>query len=120
MSGDPVLVSIGMGILISEICHPAFRDLVLTFSTNPIFHDLSKCSTFCEKVYSLSKADWGGSTNFEAAMNKIALIVESKKLKNDEIPNLLIVSDMQFDQARSSGYYSRSTSSSSSSFSIFS
>tara|TARA_X000000950_G_scaffold280066_1_gene373922 strand:- start:96 stop:1991 length:1896 start_codon:yes stop_codon:yes gene_type:complete len=112
MSGDPILVSIGMGILISEICHPAFRDLVLTFSTNPIFHDLSKCSTFCEKVYSLSKADWGGSTNFEAAMNKIALIVESKKLKNDEIPNLLIVSDMQFDQARSSGYYSRSTSSS--------
>ena len=111
MSGDPMLVSIGMGILISEICHPAFRDLVLTFSDNPMFHDLSNCSTFCEKVYSLSKADWGGSTNFEAAMNKIALIVESKKLKNDEIPNLLIVSDMQFDQARSTGYYSRSRSS---------
>ena len=50
MSGDPMLVSIGMGILISEICHPAFRDLVLTFSDNPMFHDLSNCSTFCEKV----------------------------------------------------------------------
>ena len=40
MSGTPMSVSIAMGILLSEICHPAFRDLVLTFHKNPTFHDL--------------------------------------------------------------------------------
>ena len=108
MSGDPMLVSIGMGILVSEICHPAFRDLVLTFSEHPQFHDLSKCPTFCDKVASLARADWGGNTDFEAAMNRIASVVEARRLTQEEIPDMLIVSDMQFDQARDSngyGYY---------------
>jgi hypothetical protein len=105
MSGDPMLVSIGMGILVSEICHPAFRNLVLTFSSRPQFHDLSKCPTFCDKVASLSSADWGGNTNFEAAMNRIASIVEAKRLTQEEIPDMLVVSDMQIDEASGSGGY---------------
>jgi hypothetical protein len=105
MSGDPMLVSIGMGILVSEICHPAFRNLVLTFSSRPQFHDLSKCSTFCDKVASLAHADWGGNTDFKAAMNRIASVVEAKRLTQEEIPDMLVVSDMQFDEARSSGGY---------------
>lgn len=105
MSGDPMLVSIGMGILVSEICHPAFQNLVLTFSGNPQFHDLSGCPTFADKVISLAAADWGGNTDFEAAMNRVAYIVETKRLTQDEIPDLLVVSDMQFDEARGSGGY---------------
>jgi hypothetical protein len=105
MSGNPMLVSIGMGILVSEICHPAFRDLVLTFSGSPQFHDLSKCSTFCDKVTSLARADWGGNTNFEAAMNRIASVVEEKHLTQEEIPDMIVFSDMQFDQARGSCGY---------------
>ena len=105
MSGDPMLVSIGMGILVSEICHPAFRNLVLTFSSRPQFHDLSSCPTFCDKVTSLARADWGGNTDFEAAMNRIASVVEAKRLTQEEIPDMLVVSDMQFDMARGSGGY---------------
>ena len=113
MSGDPMPVSIGMGILVSEICHPAFQNLVLTFSGNPQFHDLSGCPTFCDKVNSLAGADWGGNTDFEAAMNRVAYIVETKRLTQDEIPNMLVVSDMQFDEARGSGGYGYYGSSSS-------
>ncbi len=105
MSGDPMLVSIGMGILVSEICHPAFQNLVLTFSSRPQFHDLSGCPTFCDKVNSLAGADWGGNTDFEAAMNRIASVVEAKRLTQEEIPDMLVVSDMQFDMARGSGGY---------------
>ena len=105
MAGDPMLVSIGMGILVSEICHPAFRDLVLTFSSNPEWHDLRKCSTFYDKVSNLAHAKWGQTTNFESAMELIASTVEKKRLTQDEIPDLLVISDMQINQARGVGCY---------------
>jgi len=88
-----------MGLLISEICHPAFRDLVMMFHETPTWHDLSSCGTFVGKVQSLQRGNWGGSTNFEAAMLLIANVVEKKKLKQEDIPTLMVVSDMQFNHA---------------------
>jgi hypothetical protein len=103
MSGTPMEVSIAMGLLISEISHPAFRDLVMMFHENPQWHDLSKCTSFVDKVQSLMRGSWGGSTNFEGAMNLIAAVVEKQRLKQEDIPTLMVVSDMQFDYA-SGGY----------------
>ena len=40
------------------------------------------------------------STDFAKAMRKIAEMVCSERLEQHDIPDLLIVSDMQFDQAR--------------------
>jgi hypothetical protein len=103
MSGTPMSVSIAMGILLSEVCHDKFRDLVLTFDDNPVFHDLTGCANFTEKVQSLARAPWGGSTNFEGAMQLIADVVRREKLTQEEVPDLMVVSDMQFNQAHS-GY----------------
>jgi hypothetical protein len=104
MSGTPMEVSIAMGVLISEICHPAFRDLVLMFHENPSWHDLSSQTTFVDKVKSLMRGSWGGSTNFEGAMNLIARVIEKEKLKQEDIPVLMVVSDMQFNSAASGGW----------------
>jgi hypothetical protein len=41
MNGTPMLVSIALGILVSEITHESFRDKVLTFHECPRWHDLS-------------------------------------------------------------------------------
>ena len=113
MSGDPMNVSIGLGILISEICNEAFRDLVLTFSEKPEFHSLKGIDGFVNKVSSMSHAGWGMNTNFEAAMNKIANVIETNNLTQKDIPDILCISDMQFDQAcntyNSSDYYDQST-----------
>ncbi|GMI32882.1 hypothetical protein TeGR_g9567 [Tetraparma gracilis] len=100
MSGTPMEVSIAMGLLISEICHPAFRDLVMMFHETPSWHDLKGVGTFTEKVRSLQQGRWGGSTDFEAAMMLVADVVKKQGLKHDEIPTLMVVSDMQFNQAR--------------------
>jgi len=105
MSGTPMLVSIAMGILISEICNPAFRDLVLTFDDNPVFHNLKGKATFTEKVESLARAPWGGSTDFEKAFNLILDVIKRNKLTQEEIPDLMVVSDMQFNQTMGYGYY---------------
>lgn len=52
-----------------------------------------------EKVATLRRAAWGGSTNFEAAMDLIARVVEANRLLPEDIPDLIVFSDMQFDTA---------------------
>lgn len=101
MSGIPMHVSIALGLLISEINNEAFRNRVLTFNTLPKWHNLSSCNTFCDKVKSLKKSPWGGSTNFMFAIELILETAIANKLSNDEIPDLIVFSDMQFNQADS-------------------
>jgi hypothetical protein len=117
MSGTPMSVAIGLGILCSELVDESFRDLVMTFSGDARWEDLSDCKSFVDKVIKLKKAHWEGNTNFYNALNQVALVVRKNKLKQEEIPNLLVISDMQFDSAsglRSSHSYSYGFGSSSS------
>ena len=99
MNGTPMMVSIAMGLLMSEICHPAFRDLVLTFDSNPVFHRLPAEASFTARAKSLQGAPWGGSTNFFGAMQAVASLVRENRLTAEEVPDLMVVSDMQFDEA---------------------
>ena len=100
MSGTPMHVAIALGVLVSEVCHPAFRDKVLTFSEDPQWHQLQPGDAFVDKVQSLQSAHWGGSTDFAKAMRKIAELVSAQRLEQHDVPDLLVVSDMQFDAAR--------------------
>jgi len=100
MSGTPMHVAIALGVLVSEVCHPAFRDKVLTFSEDPRWHQLQPGAAFVDKVQSLQSAHWGGSTDFAKAMRKIAELVSAQRLEQHDVPDLLVVSDMQFDEAR--------------------
>ena len=106
MSGTPMHVAIALGILVSEVTHSAFRDKVLTFHTNPTWHDLSMHTTFVDKVQSLQGAQWGGSTDFGKAMEKIAELVRAERLEQGDVPDLLVISDMQFNQAGAHGGFS--------------
>lgn len=102
MSGVPMEVSIALGILISEITHKAFRNLVMTFETKPRWHVLHSSQTIVQKVRSLARAPWGGSTNFEAAYDLLADVVVGSNLTPEDMPVLIVFSDMQIDQARCS------------------
>jgi hypothetical protein len=109
MSGTPMAVAIGLGILCSELVDESFRDLVMTFSGDARWENLGNCNSFVEKVTKLKQAHWEGSTNFYNALNQVATVVRKNRLKQEEIPNLLVISDMQFDSASgfgSSHFYS--------------
>jgi hypothetical protein len=95
----PISVSIALGILVSEITNKEFRDRVITFESNPRWVNLDDCNNILDKVKKLKSASWGGSTNFEASLKMILSIVEERKLDQDQIPDLIVFSDMQFDQA---------------------
>lgn len=99
MEGTPMEVAIAMGILVSEINDVTFRHRFLTFETSPQWVQLNETMTLEEKVRKTKDAPWGGSTNFYAAMKLIANVVETHRLPMEEVPDLIVFSDMQFDQA---------------------
>ena len=99
MGGQPMEVAIGLGILVSELAAPTFKDRVLTFETRPSWVSLVGCTSIADKVATVQSAGWGGSTDFAAACERILDVAQSAKLSPDEIPDLIVFSDMQFDQA---------------------
>merc|ERR1712224_316472 len=103
MHGIPMVVSIALGIGISEITHSAFKDMVITFESTPRWHKLNSGDSIVKKVQSLARAPWGGSTNFEGAYDLILDICLQHRLKREDVPALIVFSDMQFNQA--SGHY---------------
>ena len=106
MGGQPMEVAIGLGILVSELAAADFRDRVLTFESSPSWVDLSDCANIAAKVAKVQSAGWGGSTDFAAACERILAVAQSAKLSPDDVPDLIVFSDMQFDCARGAGFYS--------------
>ena len=99
MNGIPMDVCIALGILISELAEGAFSDRILTFETKPQWVNLSECKNLKEKVEALIKAPWGGSTAIDKAFDRILEVIEENNLLQEAIPDLIIFSDMQFDEA---------------------
>ena len=104
MTGTPMAVSIALGILISEITHPAFRNMVLTFTADPTWHLLDPSDTIVEKVRSLQSAPWGMNTDFTKAYRLILKVARDNKLQRADVPSMVVFSDMQFDEAQSNSH----------------
>ena len=103
MGGTPMEAAIALGILVSELSHAAFRHRALTFESRPSWVDLSGSAKIADKVRCLEAAPWGGSTDFKAACEMILQAAQAARLKPDEVPDLIVFSDMQFDQAHGGG-----------------
>merc|ERR1711908_104204 len=99
MSGTPMEVAIALGILVSELTAPAFANRMLTFESQPNWVKLEDGASIAEKVRATQSAPWGGSTNFEKALEKILEVCVSAKLHPSQIPDMIVFSDMQFDVA---------------------
>ena len=104
MSGIPMQVAIALSLLITKFTDPDFRNRILTFESQPQWHKVDEKDTFFQQVQKLAQAPWGGSTNIEAALSMIFTVLEEMKDRNgslnqDEVPNLIVFTDMQFDQS---------------------
>lgn len=100
MSGTPMDVAIALGILVSEVASPEFSDRCITFHANPSWVKFDSEMSMFEKVQHLKRAPWGMNTDFEKATEMILKIAVEAKLEPDDIPDLIVFSDMQFDSAR--------------------
>lgn len=97
MTGEPMDVSVALGILVSQCTIGPFHGKIMTFSDNPTWHNLG-LPTLRENVYSLSKAKWGCSTNMRAAFDLILNeAIENKLLPEQMVKTIFIFTDMQFN-----------------------
>lgn len=100
MSGTPLLVSMALGILISEVNHQAFRDHILTFDSEPEWHSFVGMSSVREKVHSTCGAAQGLSTDFYKACQMIVNRMEEQRVPVGEEPeDLVVLTDMGWDAA---------------------
>ena len=107
MSGTPIEVAISLGLYCAEKNQGAFANHFISFESNPHWIETSGVD-FCDKVYRITGAEWGGSTNVEAAMDLILNVAEQNGCSQDEIPqNLVIISDMEFNYCVTSNNYGR-------------
>ena len=105
----PAQVAIALGLLISNCCTGSFKNTVITFHSTPTFHKVTG-TTLKEQVESIRNAHWGYNTNFEKIADLIIDCGKNNKLENEEMPKKLVVlSDMQFDEAIREDYDSDKT-----------
>ena len=103
MHGTPMEVSKALGVLISEITHPAFRDHILTFDAVPQWHSFVGKKTLKTKLESLRGCGQGLNTDFyKACQCIIARMVQNKVPVGEEPEDLIVITDMGFDAASTS------------------
>lgn len=98
---DCVDVAIALSILLSQTNTGPFKDVILTFSSDPQIVDMSGL-TITEKVAKLIDSEWGNSTNIGSALRLILQMAQKANYpKGSILPDLVVFSDMEFDAEES-------------------
>lgn len=96
----PAQVSIALGLLISECSINLFKNKVITFTEKSEFHNIEG-ETLKDRINSIKKMNWGYSTNFESVAEIIVDFGKKYSILDKDMPKKIIVlSDMQFDEAQ--------------------
>jgi len=97
MSGDPIDCAMALGCRVAE--KSVLGKRVMSFSTNPTWHNLDGCDNFVDMIRVLQNGEVGYSTNFHGAFDRILDAIVEKKLTPDQVEGmtLAIFSDMQID-----------------------
>jgi len=93
-------VAISMGLYISERNIGPFHNAFITFDSNPRLMVVN--GSLSERYRQMHDSPWGGSTNLEASFKLILNKAIEAKLPKSEMPTMVIIlSDMEFNQADS-------------------
>lgn len=92
-------VATAMAVYFSERCGGEYKDKFITFSNRPKYVDLSGCKTLRDKLQRAYKEAECFNTDIEKTFDLVLKTAVDHNLKQEEIPNILIISDMEFDYA---------------------
>jgi len=96
-------VALSLGLYISERNEGAFKDAFITFSSTPTLQYLK--GNLYDRFSQLARADWGMNTDIEATFLEILSKAKENNVPESEMPTMiLILSDMEFDEANGSRY----------------
>jgi len=96
----PYWVSMAMGLLISEVTTNEFKDTFFTFDSTPTLHTLPSGTIF-QRVDSIAHhLGQGTSTDFQKAMDLVLQRCKEQRVRPGEEPeNLIVLTDMNWDEA---------------------
>lgn len=96
-----------MAIYCAEHITGAFKNTFITFSSRPEVVNLSECNTLADKINLLYRYNDCSNTDIEATFDLVLNTAIEGGLAQEELPAyLMILSDMEFDEARGfSRYY---------------
>ncbi|MDE5592911.1 MAG: DUF2828 family protein, partial [Clostridiales bacterium] len=87
-----------LSIYFAERCKGQFKDTYVTFSENPQIVSFAHCNSLHDKLGVALSHDEVANTNIEAVFDLILTTAVKHKMKQSELPaNVLILSDMEFD-----------------------
>lgn len=100
MRGEPIAVAVALAMYIAERNEsPVWKNKFITFSKQPTLQSVVG-KTVAERVSNLIKAHWDMNTDLMAVFKMILNTATANNVPADQMPStLIIVSDMQFDQA---------------------
>ncbi len=101
-NGDtPYWVSMALGLLGSEVCAEGFRNRLMTFDSEPRWIEFPEDSDIVDRVNCIGgDAGQGLSTDFQAAMDLVLATLKEKRIRPGQEPeNLIVLTDMAWDQA---------------------
>lgn len=97
-----------LAIYFAEQLKGVFHNKAITFSGRPQFIDLKENTSLKDKLEIMFAHDEVANTNIEAVFDLILEMAKCNDVPEEELPKqVLIISDMEFDAATSSGYYCR-------------
>ncbi len=103
-------VANALAIYFAERSSGEFKDKYITFSSRPQLVDFSNAKTLHDKIGIALRHDEVANTNIEATFDLILQTAVNNNMSQEDMPkNILIISDMEFDQGSSWGYGSRET-----------
>lgn len=103
MAGDtPYFVSIAMGILSATLNTGPFKNMFLSFDSTPMWQTIPPNATLSQSVRAINYGlGQGCGTDFQKAMDLVLETLKAHRVKPGEEPkNLIVITDMGFDEAR--------------------
>lgn len=100
MDGLPMEVCVALGLYISERNEGLFKNAFITFNTDPKLQYLGENLNIVERKRLLERSGWGYNTDLQKTFKLILDAAVKNNLPSSEMPTqVLIMSDMQFDEA---------------------
>ena len=92
-------VATSLAILAAEKLEGVFHDKFITFSDRPKLVDLSGCKNLREKINRAYEEADIANTDIEKTFKLILNAAVNHGLKQEDIPTVIVISDMEFDAA---------------------
>lgn len=96
-------VSLGLGMYFAERNTAPFKDIVVSFSESPEMCRLES-GDVVNNVSRMLDMDWGMNTNVKKVFDLVLDTAKKNNCSQEDIPEILIISDMEFDRCGGGKY----------------